>query len=446
MKGKVFFRNIILIFTSILIIQGCGGGTKKINSVQDVYIPDLSVIDKEDLEMGEADFYFRRALYYLKERDCDKALEYLNNSNAPEYMVYSAYGYLYLLKNNWSLSERNFKESLNLNKFYLQSYVGMILLMEKQNRFEESYDFSVKSLDIDPENVWLREKSLSLSSILSSELKEKARVALEKGDNEAYVNALKRLLIYSNNRAIVAKELGDFFYGEKNYDEAIKYYGMIDSLDEESFKRLTEVYELNENYHLAILLYSSRLKKEPGNLEYINKINDLKSKLSSSGLEGKFQSMFLKEFLSREDVAALVIHNFKDYLPLPDEPLIIRDISNSYAMQEIIAICANGIMDVRPDHSFSGKTLLDRISFIDILYRLKNHFLDIGKEVALSSSEDTLPFEIDTNHRYYKEVLFVVRNKLIEFPDGIFCPYCNVSPEEAIRALNILKDLIKDEN
>jgi len=183
---------------------------------------------------------------------------------------------------------------------------------------------------------------------------------------------------------------------------------------------------------------------KPGDLAYINKVNDLKVKFYEINMPEKFKNIFFKQEINREELAALIGHYFEKYLE-SRQPMIITDISGSFAMKQIISVCTLGIMKIRPDHSFDRFSVIDRAAFAVVISRLLDYLKDRGYRVEFAPPDEYIePGDVSQLHKDYGIIKLMVNSDLVKLDaEGRFNPTAKVTPAEVLLSIRKLLNTIK---
>ncbi len=416
----------------IFIISACaGGGSTDIKPA--LRIPDISVD-------GTTDSFYEEGWRALKEGKPKIALECFEKSNAKEDKLYVAYGYTMLAQKKYAFARRHFRKALDLNPNYLQAELGMAALYEALGDQEKAFNTYARLLAKYPENAWIKIQYQKIKSSQTEFFLNQAETYKNEERYEQYIAALERASYYSPGIIEIKIKIADYYTARKEYDKAVlQYEKILEELPnkEEILIKLADVYERMEKVDAAIMVYKTLLSIKPGDIGIINKINDLKVKFYESDLPPKFKEIFFKKTITREDLAALLGFYFQRYLHLDTSPVIIRDISGSYAREYIVSICSLGIMKVRPDHSFDRFSEVSRASFAVVLDALLQYLGHNGYAVRISPLEEVVePADISPLHMYYKVIKFLVNTRIMQLdPENKFNSTAKVSPSSAIASI-----------
>lgn len=420
----------ILIISLAFIITACGG-VSRVNT--GVHIPDLDIREQTDT-------YYAEGWQALKEGKPKIALQRFQQSTVNDEKLYVAFGYTFLTQNKYSYARRNFRKALELNPDNLQAELGMATLYELMKDMEKAFAIYSRLLAVHPEHARIRVRYQNIKSTRTEYFLNKAEQYKNENKTGKYMQALQSATRYSPEIIEIKIKIADFYKDEGQYREAVIHYEkVLEELPnkEEVLVKLAEVYEQMEKVDAAIIIYKKLLELKPGDINIINKINELKIKFYESDLPAKFKEIFFKKTVSREDLAALLGFYFKRYLETVKSPVIIRDISGSYAKEYIIRICTLGIMDVRPDYSFDRFSDVKRADFAVVLDSLLKHLQRSGLTVKITPLEEVVePADISPLHKYYRVIKFLVNTRIMQLdPENRFNSTDTLSPSEVIAAI-----------
>ena len=128
------------------------------------------------------------------------------------------------------------------------------------------------------------------------------------------------------------------------------------------------------------------------------------------------------------------------------KPVIITDISTSFVKSGIIKLCSEGIMKVMPDHTFRGKNLITRTSYIIIINSLIEYLQKNGYIIKYTpNSSPKQPSDITPVHKYFNIISFLSNAGIIKLDEGDkFNGTRTVKRSELLYSLRkIVKDLEK---
>ncbi len=433
MKLKI----LLVVLISLLIIK-CGN-QKPINV--DIYYPEART-----LTMGDENFV--KAWEMLRAGKPDKAIDYLENSTVNDEELYTAFGYAYLLKNKLKYAKKNFNRVLEINKDNLKANIGIALIHEKINDLKSAFLIYSDLLSKNPDVTWIKVRYDFIKNKLTQIFLAKAE-EYKTSDEEKYIKYLKQVIFYSPELIDVVKNIGDYYFNNQDYEQARIYYEKYihtSSNNIEVLVNLAKSYEYLDKFDSAIVIYNKILELKPGDQEIKDKMINAKLRFQELNFPPKFKRLFFKKNLNREDIAALIGYYFDKYLELDRRPVIITDVSGSYAMKSIIKLVTLNIIKLRPDHTFDRYTEMSRVDFAIILDRLINYLQQKGVEFNFNPSKVYLePSDISTINRYFEKIRFIINSQIMKLDgEGRFNPLNKISPSDALSSIKkILNSMIK---
>ncbi len=426
----------LIVLSLVLILLGCGG-VKQV--APHINIPDL----------GESEYYdspYMEGWNKLKEGNPRMAMESFQQSNLEDEKLFVAFGYTLLLQKKISLSKQNFERALEINPNNIQAELGMATLFELSDDIERAFRVYAHLRAKYPENAWVKLRYDHIRSGQTQFYLNKAEKIKNK-NNDAYIRALEDAASYSEDIIEIKIRIADFYYQNQQYENAAYHFEkIIEKLPnrEDILTKLGQIYEQMEKYDSALIVYKRILDLRPGDKELLDKITDLKIKFYESDLPVKFKNIFFKYYLNREDLAALIGHYFNRYLKLDSTPIIITDISGSFARDYIIRLCTLKIMEIRPDHRFQRFTDISRSAFAVVLYTLSLYLENEGYSIKINPLDEVIePEDISPLHKYYAIIKFVINAQLMKLnSENQFNPTEQVSPSEALVSIRKLLNSI----
>ncbi len=432
-------RVVILVLILIFIMVGCGGVTK-VNT--GIHIPELDRTQYNDSAYIEG-------WENLKSGNPKQAIKNFEQSTSVDEKLYVGFGYAFLQQNKISLARRNFEKALDINPDNLQAQFGMAvmheLLKEKMTAFRIYSNLRVKY----PESTMVKVRYDYIKSTETRNYLEKAQQYKREHKTEKYIDALKQASAYSPELIDIEIEIADFFNLEGQYEQAALHYeNVLEKFPnkENVLVKLAAIYERSRKFDSAVVIYNRLLKLKPGDITYINKINDLKIKFYDLNMPEKFKNIFFKSDINREELAALIGHYFVKFLDTRP-PIIITDIGGSFAKEQIIKVCTLGIMKIRPDHSFDRFPTIDRAAFAVVIDGLLKYLQDErGYFLKFVPSDEILePMDISPLHKDYKIIKFLVNSQIIKRDEeNKFNPIAKVTPSEVLMSIRRILNSIEE--
>jgi len=432
-------RIVRLILILIFLLVGCGGVTK-VNT--GIHIPELDRTQYNDSAYIEG-------WENLKSGNPKQAIRNFEQSTSVDEKLYVGFGYAFLQQNKISLARRNFEKALEINPDNLQAQFGVAimheLLKEKMTAFRIYSNLRAKY----PESTIVKVRYDYIKSTETRNYLEKARQYKSEYKTEKYIDALKQAAAYSPELVEIEIEIGDFFNLEGQYEKAALHYeNVLEKFPnkEEVLVKLAAIYERSRKFDSAVVIYKRLLQLKPGDITYINKINDLKIKFYELNMPEKFKNIFFKSDINREELAALIGHYFDKFLDTRP-PIIITDIGGSFAKEQIIKVCTLGIMKIRPDHSFDRFPTIDRATFAVVVNGLLKYLRDEQRySLKFTPSEEIIePRDISPLHKNYKIIKFLVNAQIIKLDDeDKFNPTAKVTPSDVLISIRKILNSIEE--
>ena len=421
-----------------MILIGCGGANR-IN--QNINIPDLNSLEFYDTPYMEG---WER----LKLGNPAVAMEKFEQSNVEDEKLYVAFGYTFLLQNRLRLARQNFDKALLINPNYIQAELGMATLYEVSEDWENAFRFYSRLRVKYPENAWVKVRYHYIKSTRTELYLKIAEEYRSMDKNEDYIHSLEQAARYSGDMIEIKLKIADFYFETGQLEKATQYYErIIERLpnQEDVLFKLAQAYEKIKKYDSALIVYKRILDLRPGDAALIEKINDLKVKFYDSDLPAKFKNIFFKYYLNREDLAALVGHYFDRFLELKSKPIIITDISGSFARDQIIKLCTLNIMKIRPDHRFERYESITRSDLALVLFSMREYLDRAGYTVITTPIDETIePADISTLHKQYSIIKYLINSQIMKLDsENQFNPTEKVSPSDALVAIRNLLNSVE---
>jgi len=434
MKRVLALKLLLIIVTIILMIvySGCGG-VPQVNT--NIHIPELE-------SSLENDYYYIEGWKKLKEGKPGEAIKNFEQSGSADEKLYVGYGYAFLAQNKLGMARRNFEKALEINKDSLQAQFGLAEMHELLKEKKAAFQIFSKLRVLYPANAWVKVRYDSIKTSETEKYLKEAELYKQENQEDAYISALETASWYSPEMIDINVEIADFFNSKQQYQQAVNQYEkVLEKLphNQELLTKLADVYEKMERYDSALVIYRKMQELMPGDLRISNKINELKIKFHEINLPPKFKNIYFKSEINREELAALLGFYFDKYLE-NRPPVIITDISGSFAIEYIIKVCSLGIMDLRPDHSFDRFAKINRAAFAVVinalLKYLEKNALGVYDMQFHPLDEVIEPADISPLHKDYETIKFLLNSGILKLDkDNRFNPTRDVSPYEVLETI-----------
>ena len=432
--------RLFMAFVLVLFLTGC---SRVIQVRTDINIPELNSSEYHDS-------YYIDGWKSLKAGDPKQAIEYFEKSNLEDDKLYVGFGYAFLAQNKLNLARRNFKLALELNPDSLNAELGLASMYELMKDKENAFKIYSRLLIKYPDNIWIKVRYEYIKSTQTEYFLRKAEAFKIENRDKKYIQSLENASKYSPEIIDLKLKIADFYYKAGEYEKSSLYYEEILEKfpnKEDILFKLAENYERMKKIDSAIIVYKRLAELKPGDINITNKINDLKVKFYEIKLPLKFKNIFFKDDISREDLAALIGYYFDKYLTVEKTPLIITDITGSYAKDYIIKLCTLNIMKLRADHSFGRfkNIKITRGDFAVVIHSLMMYLENYGLDIRFTPYENIVePPDISPLHKNYKIIKFLINSQIMRLDaENKFNSTLNISPAEAFTSIKKILNSIE---
>lgn len=443
MKPVLTLKLLLIVMVTILIVANPGcGGVQQVNT--NIHIPELdSSLDN--------DFYYLEGWKKLKEGNPREAIKNFEQSSTTDERLFVGYGFAFLAQNRLEFAGRNFEKALGINPDNLQAQFGLATMYELLKENKKAFQVYSKLRTLNPENVWVKVRYDSIKTSETEYYLKQAELYKKDNQEEAYISALETASWYSPEMIDINVEIADFFNSKQEYQKAVhQYEKVLEKLphNREILMKVADVYEKMNHFDSALVIYRKMEELSPGDLHISNKINELKIKFYESNLPPKFKNIYFKSDINREELAALLGFYFDKYLE-EQPPVIITDISASFAKEYIIKVCTLKIMNLRPDHSFDRFSKIYRAALAVVinalLKYLEKNALGVYDMQFHPLEEVIEPVDISPLHKDYKTIKFLVNSGIMKLDtQNRFNPTRDVSPSEVLETIKKILTSIQD--
>ena len=443
MKRFLTLKLLLIVMVTILILlnPGCGG-VQQINT--NIHIPELdSSLDH--------DSYYIEGWKKLKEGNPREAIKNFEQSGTTDERLFVGFGYAFLAQNRLELAGSNFEKVLAINPDNLQAQFGLATMYELLKENKKAFRVYSKLRTLYPGNAWVKVRYDSIKTSETEFYLKQAESHKKENREDAYISALETASWYSPEMIDINVEIADFFNWKQEYQKAVRQYEkVLEKLphNREILMKVADVYEKMNRFDSALVIYRKMQELRPGDLHISNKINELKIKFYESNLPPKFKNIYFKSDINREELAALLGFYFEKYLEQPP-PVIITDISGSFAKEYIIKVCTLKIMNLRPDHSFDRFSKINRAALAVVinalLKYLEKNALGVYDMQFHPLEEVIEPVDISPLHKDYKTIKFLVNSGIMKLDArNRFNPTRDVSPSEVLETIKKILTSIQD--
>jgi len=413
-----------------------------------IYVGNLPQTVVTELSLDER-ILIEEAWSNIKQGKGEKAAKIISKLGKESPFYYVGLGYASLLLNNFSESEMYFKQALKKSPQMSLVHLGLAQLYQKTGREDEAFVELREVLKREPDNLWAEESYSSLKTKKTEEAMNEAKSFLAHNQTEKSKQAFLKALYYSPQSTEAHLALAEIYKNEGHLQNALVHLRAAYQNNSQN-KKILEVYADTlfkaEDYPRSLDIYERLQEIEPRNKKIKNRIKILKNRLGIFELPSQYKAIASSEAVSKEEVAALLVVKFKDFLDEPSsKPPIIIDISTSWASKYILKTTSLGILDVYSNHTFQPKKIVTRAEMAEILWRLINYLERKGfKLIRQIPLEKIKISDVSPQNFYYSPILQIISYDIMTLSsDKTFNPDLPLSGQEVERLLNIILTLIK---
>lgn len=438
-------RTYALVFLMILLLGACATYQPPPPSL---YIDNLPQSIVTELSLDER-IVIEEAWRSLKQGKGSKARKALIRLDEQSPFYYVGMGYAYFMMNDVALSEDFFKAAQRYSPDMTIVHLGLGQIYHKTGRDDLAFAEFREIIKKDPDHIWVKAQYENIKRQKTQESLDTGKTYLDAGNTESSKEAFLRALYYSPKSMQAHLALADIFQQEDNLENALVHLDAASKNDPENIDILNRYGDIlflaNENKR-GLEIYEKLLREEPENQKYQQRVEIMKNRLGIFELPSQYNAIVTSEAISKEDMAALLVVKFKDFLEeTTKEPPIIIDIATSWADDFILQMTSLGLLDIYPNHTFRPKKIITRAEMAEILLRLINHLRDSGyrflQQIPLESIQIS---DVSVDNYYYQPIIQIVSYDIMSLSlDKTFKPDLPVSGQDSIKLLNIIMGQIR---
>jgi tetratricopeptide (TPR) repeat protein len=368
----------------------------------------------------------------------------------PESPLYAVgLGYVSLLREDFPAAEESLKLAVTNTPDSMLAHLGLAQLYQKTGDEDREFNELREVLKVDASNSWAKEGYERLKLQKTEQAVTSAKEAAARGDNETAKQSYLKALHYSPEAVDVHLALADLYRSENKISSALVHLKAAIEGQPDNVKALqmyAEALAEAKQYDKSLDIYQRVLELDPGNQAARRQVEELKNKLGIVELPSRYNDIPLSAAVTREDTAALLAVKLRDLLgETQAQPLIIVDISASWASKYIVKVTSLGLLQVHSNHAFQPKRTITRAELAETLYRTIRYLEGKGHKFIqqIPPSRIRVP-DVTLDHIYYQPISQVISYQVMElYPDMTFRPDQTVPGTEAIKAIDILLALAR---
>lgn len=379
----------------------------------------------------------------------DKAQKLLTKLSPDSPFYHLGLGYTSYLQGDLETAKNYFQAALQRQPQLYLAHLGLAQIHLEEGNEESALSSLREILKIKPNHAWSLAEYEALRSKKTEENISLAKAALKQNNLEEAKQALLKSLYYSPQSVEANLLLADIYIQEKNYDQALIHLQTASQKQPDNLEILEKygnLLFLTKNYKKSLEIYQHLQQLRPEDKRINEIIEKLKNRLGIFELPSQFEKIPTKDSLKKEDLAALIGIKYKDYLEKPSgQPPILIDIATSWAAKFIITTSSLGLQDVYPNHTFQPQKIVTRAEFAEVIYRLIRYLERKGYRFIQQIPPEKIKIaDVNPDNYYYQPILMVIAYDIMSLnQEKMFEPERPISGREAIKALNIILNLIQ---
>ena len=365
---------------------------------------------------------------------------------SPLYFV--GLGYAYFLQERLLEAEQSFQAALVESPDLTLAYLGLAQLYQQVGQEDQAFNALREVLKREPGHPWARPEYEKLKEKKTRDTIAVAEMAQAQGDSARAKESYLKALHYSPDSVDAHLAIAEIYKREGLLSSALVHLKAAAAIDPRN-KRLLEKYAEtladSKQYERSLEVYENLLELDKGSKRIQGKIENLKNQLGIYELPSRYHEIPLAISLTREDLAALLAVELRDYLGEPaTQPPIIIDISTSWASKFILKVTSLGLLDVYSNHSFQPRKDVTRAELAEALFRVIQNLEEKGYRVIRQIPIEMIQVkDVSLENYYYPAILQILAYQVMElFPDMTFRPDQPLSGQEAIKIVDVLLALI----
>jgi len=355
-------------------------------------------------------------------------------------------GWAALARGDTQTATQYFQAALKVAPQHVGALAGMMWVYRSRQDWIPALTYAEKlEAVLDHPSDWAAEADLIRRRAVEA-MVEQARVARRQGDAAQATHWYRQAAARALADARLQVEVGDWFRSLGQVQEALPYYQWAhqsDPDDMQALQRLAEALVETRQWLQAKPLLERLARAEPSQRRWAELLQTADLEIQRSAVYTEYQQIERAPYVTRGQVAALLYLEIPRIAqePLSGPPPIILDLEDHWARTFIQKVAAMGLIPLFDNHTFQPHRIVQRGEFAFILYNVLRYFA--RDTLVKVPSGLTIP-DVSPLHRYYVPIRYVVALGLLSLePDGSFRPGQNVSGPQALRAVQLLGNLLR---
>jgi len=387
----------------------------------------------------------------LRLEQADKAEKEALKLGESHPFFWTALGYVALIRNDVVEAEADFHASLRSSPDPVTSHLGLGQVYRRMGRREDALKSYIEVLKYEPANPFALAEAEKLRGSIVEALTLDAESAARAGKAVEAKTAYLKILEYAPKLQSAHLALARLFVKEKNFPSALFHLGIASENNPSDKAVLREyadtLFQMNQ-LSKSLSAYERLQSIEAADKAVADRVATLKAKLGVVDLPDEYREIPDLEAVAKEDIAALIGAKFSDlWADTSVRTPVLVDISASWARNFIVKVAAFGIMEVFSNHTFQPKKTVTRAELAEIVVRLVEYLKKRGRTVVVQIPPERIQLpDVPPEYPYAAVIIRAVSYQLMDvFPDRTFRPDRPVTGTEAIRVLDLLAGLSKEQ-
>lgn len=387
----------------------------------------------------------------LRYENADKAEKAILKLGESHPFYWTGLGYVALLRNDLAAAEADFLGSVTTSPDPVTTHLGLGQVYRRLGRREDALASYLEVLKRDPENAYAANEADALKASIVDDLIAQADAASRGGKTAAAKEAYLKALEYAPRLQPAHLALARIFTREKNYTSALFHLGVASENNPGDKAVLREyadtLYQMGQ-YSRSLDAYERLKALDPGDKSTAERLDALKARLGVVELPDEYREIPDRTAVTKEDVAALIGARFSDiWIETTARPPILIDISTSWARTFIVKVASFGLMEIYSNHTFQPKKTMNRAELAETVDHLAAFLNKKGRTIVAQIPAERIRLaDVPPDHPYAASIIQAVSYQIMDiFPDRTFRPDQAVTGAEAIRILDLLAGLAKEQ-
>jgi len=387
----------------------------------------------------------------LRLEQADKAEKVTLKLGEAHPFFWTAMGYVALIRNNVTEAEADFLASLRFSPDPVTSRLGLGQAYRRLGRREDAYTSYLEVLKYEPENAFALAETEKLRASIIDALTLDAEAAGRAGQTAEARVAYLKILEYAPKLQSAHLSLARLYAKEKNFQSALFHLGVATENDPSDKAVLREyadtLFQMNQ-FSQSLSAYERLQVLDPSDKSILERMAGLKARLGVVDLPDEYREIPDLQAVAKEDVAALIGARFSDlWIDTSVRTPVLQDISASWARSFIVKAAAFGIMEVYSNHTFQPKKIVTRAELAEIIVRLVDFLRKRGRTIIAQIPPERIQLpDVPAENAYAPSIIRAISYQLMDlFPDRTFRPDQPVTGTEAIKVLDLLAGLSKEQ-